>query len=79
MKIRPVGDELFHADGQTDMTRLIVAFRNFATARKKQTSVSPPHTVFLHLPVNDLRVIATQPHDLCPCYCKPISRNNIQH
>jgi hypothetical protein len=30
MKIRPVGDELFHAggrtDGQTDMTKLIVAF-----------------------------------------------------
>ena len=30
MKIRPVGAELFHADGQTDMTKLIVAFRNFA-------------------------------------------------
>jgi len=28
MKIRPVGAELFHADGQTDMTKLIVAFRN---------------------------------------------------
>jgi hypothetical protein len=29
----PVGAELFHADGQTDttdMTKLIVAFRNFA-------------------------------------------------
>jgi hypothetical protein len=33
MKIRPVGDELFHADGRTDMTKLIVAFRNFAKAR----------------------------------------------
>jgi len=30
MKIRPVGDELFHGDGQTDMTKLIVAFCNFA-------------------------------------------------
>ena len=30
MKIRPVGDELFHADGRTDMTELMVAFRNFA-------------------------------------------------
>jgi hypothetical protein len=29
MKIRPVGVELFQADGQTDMTKLIVAFRNF--------------------------------------------------
>ena len=34
MKIRPVGGELFHADGQTDMTKLIVAFRNFANAPK---------------------------------------------
>jgi hypothetical protein len=30
MKIRPVGVELFHADGQTDMRTLIVAFCNFA-------------------------------------------------
>jgi len=33
MKIRPVGGE-FHADGETDMTQLIVAFRNFANAPK---------------------------------------------
>ena len=33
MKIRPVGAELFDADGQTDM-KLIVAFRNFANAPK---------------------------------------------
>ena len=38
MKIRPVGAELFHADeqtdGQTDMTKLVVAFRNVANAPK---------------------------------------------
>ena len=38
MKIHPVGAELFHADGwtdgQTDMMKLIVAFRNFANAHK---------------------------------------------
>jgi len=42
MKIHPVGTEFFHADGRsdretyrrTDMTRLIVAFRNFADAPK---------------------------------------------
>jgi len=42
IKIRPVGAELFQADrrtnghtnGKTDMTKLIVAFRNFAPARK---------------------------------------------
>ena len=32
MKIRPVGAVLFHADGRTDMTKLIVAFRSFANA-----------------------------------------------
>jgi hypothetical protein len=26
MKIRPVGVKLFHADRQTDMTKLVVAF-----------------------------------------------------
>jgi hypothetical protein len=34
MKIRPVGAELFHVDGQTYMAKLIVAFRNFAIAPK---------------------------------------------
>jgi hypothetical protein len=33
-KIRPVGAELFHADGRTDMTKPIDAFRNFANAPK---------------------------------------------
>ena len=39
MKIRPVGAELFRAERQidrrTDITKLIVAFRNFANALKK--------------------------------------------
>jgi len=42
MKIRPVGTELFHADGQmggrkeerTDLSKLIVAFRDFVKDRK---------------------------------------------
>ena len=34
MKIRPVGTEFFHADRWTYMTKLIVAFRNFANAPK---------------------------------------------
>jgi len=29
MKILPVRAELFHADGQVDMSKLIVAFHNF--------------------------------------------------
>jgi len=34
MKIRPVGTDLLHAYRQTDMTKLIDAFRNFAKAPK---------------------------------------------
>jgi len=30
MKIRPVGTEFFYVDRRTDMTKLIVGFRNFA-------------------------------------------------
>ena len=41
MKIRPVGAQLFHADGQTDrqtdMAKLTVAFRSFAKAPYKDS------------------------------------------
>jgi hypothetical protein len=36
MKIGQVGAKLFHVGGQTDMTKLIVAFLNFANAPKKK-------------------------------------------
>jgi hypothetical protein len=36
MKIRPVGAELFHVDTQKDMTKQIIAFRNFSFAPKIQ-------------------------------------------
>ena len=43
MKIRPVGFESFHSGGQTwrrtDMTKLMVAFRNFANAPKTASLV----------------------------------------
>ena len=43
MKIRLVGAELFHADdGQTDITKLQVAFRNFANAPKNEKAPPPP-------------------------------------
>ena len=32
MKNLPVGDEFYHADRRTDMTKLIVALRNFVNA-----------------------------------------------
>jgi len=33
-KIRPVGTQLLRADRQTDLTKYIVVFRNFANAPK---------------------------------------------
>jgi hypothetical protein len=46
MKIRPVGGKLFHADGEQtvkNMTKLLVAFRNFANAPKMANfSLSTP-------------------------------------
>jgi hypothetical protein len=37
MKIRPVEAEVFHADGQTDVTKLTIAFSNFVKAPTKCT------------------------------------------
>jgi hypothetical protein len=34
IKIRPEGAEMFHADGQTDMANLMVAFHNLRTRLK---------------------------------------------
>jgi hypothetical protein len=38
MKIRPVGAELFHAHGRTDMSKRTVAFRNFVNAPNDGTA-----------------------------------------
>jgi hypothetical protein len=43
MQIRPVGAELFHGDGRTDTTKLIVAFRNFANAPKTVYNLNVCH------------------------------------
>ena len=43
VKIRPAGAELFHVDGWTDLTKLIVAFRNLVNAPKN--SVSQTHVI----------------------------------
>jgi len=48
MTISPVGAEFFHADRRTDMTKLIVAFHNFASAPKnvlKCVSISFPFVI----------------------------------
>ena len=48
-EIPSVGAELFNVDGRTDMTKLLVAFRNLAKARKKWTLL---WTIFRSLPDN---------------------------
>ena len=40
IKIRPVGADLFHADGRTDMMKLMATFRNFVNAPKTSVPTS---------------------------------------
>jgi hypothetical protein len=47
MKIRRAGAELFHADGQTDMAKLIVALRTFTKAPKTQVNDMYAHKTFI--------------------------------
>jgi hypothetical protein len=39
MKIRSVRAEMFHVDRRTDLTKPIVAFRNFANAPKNESNL----------------------------------------
>jgi hypothetical protein len=45
MKIHPVGEELYHAEGRTDMTKLTVAFRNLANAPKHASILNVTYQV----------------------------------
>jgi hypothetical protein len=47
MKIRQVGAELIHADRRTDMTKLIVVFRNFSSCLKTVHSQKERITYFI--------------------------------
>jgi hypothetical protein len=50
MKIRPVGSELFHACGRSGrMTKLIVAFRNFANAPNYTVNHSTLYVVIYYV------------------------------
>ena len=57
MKIRPVTAEMFHADRRTDITNLIVAFRNFTKAPKN--ALDPAASRTLDRPVHSPVVIPT--------------------
>ena len=60
MKIRPVGAEFFHADRQTDLTKLIVIFRYLADAPKKLFLVLRIEIRFLACPALSLVTILTE-------------------
>ena len=47
MKICPVGTGLFHAEEQTDITELIVAFHNLANAPKPGLMTIAPDVLWL--------------------------------
>jgi len=50
IKVRPVGAELFHADGrahgQTDLTKLIIPFRGFAKAHEYTGTYFKPESKY---------------------------------
>jgi len=51
LKILPVGAEFFHADGRTDMTKLIAALHHFANAPETCKAVTgPPYEIFWRQP-----------------------------
>ena len=82
-KIRPVEAELFHADGrtdiQTDMMKLIVAFRNFANASKKglwdRHDVCVCALVYLNAAVPNKRNLRLSLRDPCTQRHSAIFRN----
>ena len=47
IKIRPVGAKLFHEERQTDMTKLIVTFFNFAKSPRNQSADSVSNLTLL--------------------------------
>jgi hypothetical protein len=49
MKIRPVGAELFHADGRIDITKVTVAIGNFASAPKMALKLSVWQVTYLRI------------------------------
>jgi hypothetical protein len=61
-KIRSLGAELLHAGGETDMTTLIVAFRNSANAAKNQDRHKYPSRIRTHDPTDQAgRIYVTRP------------------
>jgi hypothetical protein len=54
MKIRQMGVGLFHVDGRTDTTKLILAFSNFANAPKSSWSSNRTVGALVHTRTGDI-------------------------
>ena len=67
--MRPVGTELFHTDGHTDMTKLTVDLRNYETAPKIKSKEGRDTYVG--------RVRGKQLHrcKVLPASCRPLNLN----
>jgi hypothetical protein len=61
VKIRTAGVELFHADGRTDMKKLVVALRNFPNAPNKALFISHKLAFYRYMFISILRA-CTQLH-----------------
>jgi len=67
MKIHYVGADASHADGRTDMTKLIAAFLNFAK-KPKSVRVNPATEVRTRIDLEKMRFnIYTPPRTLICC------------
>jgi hypothetical protein len=92
MKIRPVGAEMFHAGGRTDITKLVLAFRNSSTRQKTnpifydqpyrdQTTEPLSHAEFstflAYSPI--LRKSDYIPYGLCACSLSRLSQLTESH
>jgi len=76
MKIRVVGSKLFHANRHTDMTKLIVAFHNFANVPKIMFSVLD----LLHFYTHQISLNMTDESQnmLLEVICKLFINNNFK-
>ena len=82
MKIRPVGAELFHANGRTDMAKLTVAVSNSANAPtftaikkpKPNNTQLQPSQLSLSVPPQHSALPPTNTHFI-PIYVFSVSRN----
>jgi hypothetical protein len=61
LKIRPVGTELFHTDAGTDITRLLIGFRDFANAPKSDATIQTPTILRCFVKIHSGHLL-TQPH-----------------